>query len=359
MKILTIVGARPQFVKAAVVSRHIALEEGIQEYILHTGQHYDSNMSDIFFDEMSIPTPHFNLNISGGHHGEMTGKMLTGIEQKLLELKPDALLVYGDTNSTLAGALAAAKLHVPIIHIEAGLRSFNMRMPEEINRILTDRISNILFCPTQGAMENLQKEGFDLLDNTVELVGDVMQDAALFYAASAPSKAKTYHTLQLEPNHFLLVTCHRAENTNDPQRFDQIIQALNQLAESQTLIFPVHPRTRQLLKERLLHPNLILIDPVGYFDMIMLLKNCKQVLTDSGGLQKEAYFFQKFCVTMRDETEWMELVEGGYNIIAGADKKQILHAVQSFEMTPFKQGEELYGGGNAGRHIVSAMLRLL
>lgn len=359
MKILTVVGARPQFVKAAVVSRNMALQEGIQEFILHSGQHYDDNMSAIFFEEMQIPTPHFNLNINGGHHGEMTGEMMAGIEQKILELKPDALLVYGDTNSTLAGALAAAKLHVPVIHVEAGLRSFNMRMPEEINRILTDRISQILFCPTTRAVENLQREGFDLLDNRVELVGDVMQDAALFYAADAASMAKVFHSLELETGSFLLVTCHRAENTNDPERFDQILQALNQLAERQTIIFPVHPRTRQLLKTQSIHSNLKLIDPVGYFDMILLLKNCQLVITDSGGLQKEAYFFQKFCITMRDETEWVELVDGGYNVICGADAQRIFAAFEQFQIAQFKPGEELYGGGRAGERIVAALLEWL
>ncbi|NRB46812.1 MAG: UDP-N-acetylglucosamine 2-epimerase (non-hydrolyzing) [Saprospiraceae bacterium] len=356
MKILTVVGARPQFVKAAVVSRNMALQDGIQEFILHSGQHYDDNMSAIFFEEMRIPTPHFNLNINGGHHGEMTGKMMAGIEQKILEIKPDALLVYGDTNSTLAGALAAAKLHVPVIHVEAGLRSFNMRMPEEINRILTDRISQILFCPTTRAVENLQREGFDLLDNRVELVGDVMQDAALFYAADAASMAKVFHTLELETGSFLLVTCHRAENTNDPERFGQILQALNELAERQTIIFPVHPRTRQLFKTQSIHSNLKLIDPVGYFDMILLLKNCQLVITDSGGLQKEAYFFQKHCITMRDETEWVELVDGGYNVICGADARRILTAFEQFQTAQFKPGADLYGGGQAGERIVSFLM---
>lgn len=359
MKILTVVGARPQFVKAAVVSRNMALQGSIKEFILHSGQHYDDNMSAIFFEEMRIPTPHFCLNINGGHHGEMTGKMMAGIEQKTLEIRPDALLVYGDTNSTLAGALAGAKLHIPVVHVEAGLRSFNMRMPEEINRILTDRISQILFCPTINAVENLQREGFDQFDNRVELVGDVMQDAALFYAADACSMAKVFPSLELEAGSFLLVTCHRAENTNHPERFHQIVQALNQLAERQTIIFPVHPRTRQLLKTQSIHNNLKLIDPVGYFDMILLLKNCQLVITDSGGLQKEAYFFQKFCITMRDETEWVELVEGGYNVLCGADAGRIFAAFEQFQTARFKPGEELYGGGCAGERIVSSMLELL
>lgn len=351
MKILTVIGARPQFIKAATVSRAL-LAKQVQEVIVHTGQHYDSNMSDIFFDEMVIPKPDYFLDISGLSHGAMTGQMTEKIEGVLKEEKPDFVLVYGDTNSTLAGALAAVKLHIPIAHVEAGLRSFNMRMPEEINRILTDRISTKLYCPTSTAIENLQREGFDNLACEVLLTGDVMYDAALFYSERSRSYA-TFEKYKLDNEDYFLATIHRAENTDSIENLQAIVDSLNQLHKQYPVVLPLHPRTRKIIQDRKLPVAFQIIDPVGYFDMLNLIKGSRMVLTDSGGLQKEAYFFQKFCVTMRDQTEWVELVDGNFNILTGADHHQILQAVTEFSKRSFDSKTSLYGEGDAATQIVA------
>lgn len=363
MKLVTIVGARPQFIKAAVISRaiteyNLALKDGagISEVIIHTGQHYDVNMSEVFFQEMSIPTPKYNLHLGGGSHGAMTGRMLEEIEKVLLDEKPQAVLVYGDTDSTLAGALAAAKLHIPVAHVEAGLRSFNMRMPEEINRALTDRVSRWLFCPTETAVRNLQAEGYDKLGADISCIGDVMYDAALFY--SAQDKASDdIRKLTDEP--YYLATVHRAENTDDPQRMMGIFGALEEIASRTRVILPVHPRTRKILQSMGMEiKNMTLIDPVGYFDMLYLQENSLAIFTDSGGVQKEAFFAGKPCVTLRDETEWVELVEHGFNTLVGADKDKILatEAVLAGKKCDFSM--PLYGDGHAGEKIVKAIVNL-
>jgi len=348
MKIVTIVGARPQFIKAATLSRVFAEHpHRFEEVIVHTGQHFDKNMSDIFFEEMEIPRANYNLNIHGLSHGAMTGQMLEGIEKVLREEKPDYVLVYGDTNSTIAGALAAKKLHTPVVHVEAGLRSFNMGMPEEVNRILTDRISDVLFCPTQTAVNNLANEGFKNFDSNVYITGDVMQDAAMYYKVKSNSKSTILNDLDVEKGKFILGTIHRAENTDDLTRLNEIVSALNQVNAQNRLIVPLHPRTRNVLAKNNIQTEFTIIDPVGYFDMLQLISNCSLVLTDSGGLQKEAYFFNKFCITLRDETEWIELVENGYNKLAGANREDIISFVKEFLNAKFVRGPELYGGGKS------------
>lgn len=347
MKILTVVGARPQFVKAAALSRAFSNYAEIQEKIVHTGQHYDENMSEIFFREMDIPTPHYHLNINGLSHGAMTGQMLEGIEKIIQTEVPDIVLVYGDTNSTLAGALAAKKLHIQVAHVEAGLRSFNNKMPEEINRILTDRISDYLFCPTKAAVDNLNKEGFKNFDCQIVKTGDVMEDAAMYYAKKAAAKSSIIQNLKLQDSRFILATIHRAENTDVPERLSQIIKVLEEVNQRYPVVMPIHPRTRKILQQQNIAPSFMMIDPVGYFDMIMLLKNCHIVLTDSGGLQKEAYFFNKFCITLREQTEWVELVEHGYNALAGKDFNSISTEVEEFSKKEFIKKSKLYGGGKA------------
>ena len=349
MKLITIVGARPQFIKAAAVSREIAKHNEINEIIIHTGQHFDANMSDIFFEEMSIPKPDYNLDINGLGHGAMTGQMLEKIEEVLIKEQPDWVLVYGDTNSTIAGALAAKKLHSKIAHVEAGLRSFNMAMPEEVNRILTDRISNILFCPTDAAIENLEKEGYNNIDIQIEKSGDVMQDAAMFYTKIA--KAPKFNL----PKEFVLATIHRAENTDDLNRLRAIFESFEEIAKDTPVILPIHPRTANIIKkEGLSAENVKIIEPVGYLEMVYLLEHCKLVMTDSGGLQKEAFFFMKPCITLRDETEWVELVHHGFNTIVGADKSKILMAFQS-QNYDLDFDIDLYGNGEASANIVQAL----
>ena len=343
-KIITIVGARPQFVKAATLSRQFSLL-GVDEKIIHTGQHYDANMSDVFFEEMEIPKPTYNLDIHGVGHGAMTGRMLEGIEEILLNELPDGVLVYGDTNSTLAGALAASKLHIPVVHVEAGLRSFNMQMPEEINRILTDRISDLLLCPTDTAIHNLQREGFNNFNTKIVKNGDVMQDAAIFYAAKAEEKSNVLKSINL--SRYILATIHRQENTDSPENLQNIIAGLNEINRQTPVVVPIHPRTRNILAQLKIVPACKLIDPVGYFDMIVLLKNCEMVITDSGGVQKEAFFFGKHCITMREQTEWVELVENGFNTLTGSDAEKI---VTAYEQTKQKKSDfsiNLYGKGQA------------
>lgn len=343
-KIITIVGARPQFVKAATLSRQFE-KIGIDEKIVHTGQHFDSNMSEIFFEEMDIKKPTYQLDIHSVGHGAMTGRMLEQIEEIIKKEKPDGILVYGDTNSTLAGALAATKLHIPVVHVEAGLRSHNMQMPEEINRILTDRISNLLLCPTDTALENLTKEGFDNFDIKIVKNGDVMQDAALYYAQKADEKSTILQ--QIGEDKFVLATIHRQENTDDPIRLKGIIDGLNSINQVSPVIVPLHPRTKKILQQQNITPQFKLIDPVGYFDMIVLLKNCEMVLTDSGGVQKEAFFFKKQCLTMREQTEWVELIAHGYNTLVGSDSDKIWLSYQNLLSRQPDFDVDLYGNGQA------------
>lgn len=359
IKIATIVGARPQFVKAAAVSREIRNnpEKGLKEILVHTGQHFDHNMSQVFFDELDIPQPDYNLNISGGLHGEMTAGMLVGIENILLKEKPALVLIYGDTNSTLAGALAAAKLHIPIAHVEAGLRSFNMKMPEEINRILSDRISNLLFCTSELAVSNLKNEG---LTENVYNVGDVMYDAAVYYSQEQFKKSEALEKLDLVPGQFVLSTCHRAENTNNKENLKNILAALQQISTQLQVVLPIHPRTRQYISEyELSHllKNIIVTDPLPYIDMLWLEKNAKVIITDSGGVQKEAYFFNVPCVTIREETEWLETVQVGANRLAGTDKEKIIEYTLNPDNLSWSN-DGTYGDGHASAKIVNIISRL-
>lgn len=354
MKIITVVGARPQFIKAAALSREFAKHSTIEEIIVHTGQHFDANMSDVFFEEMEIPKPKYNLNINSVGHGAMTGRMLEGIEKILMEENPDLLLVYGDTNSTIAGALAAKKLHIKVAHVEAGLRSFNMEMPEEINRILTDRISDYLFCPTQTAVDNLMKEGYTNIDCKIINSGDVMQDAANFYALTSENKSKIFKEVILQ--NYILCTLHRAENTDDSLRLTAIVNALNEINNHYPVILPLHPRTKNKIADLGLKLNFNLLNPVGYFDMIELLKNCNIVMTDSGGLQKEAFFFKKNCVTIRDQTEWVELVDNGLNLLVGADTEKIINGTKEMLAKKGNFDVNLYGNGTACKNIVNELL---
>lgn len=356
MKIITVVGARPQFIKAAVLSRCIKehFNDDVEEMLVHTGQHVDENMSLVFFDELEIPSPTYQLSISGGTHGAMTGKMLIALEDVLLREKPDRVLVYGDTNSTLAGALAAAKLCIPIAHVEAGLRSFNRVMPEEINRVLTDTLSTYLFCPTCAAVDNLKREG---LSRGIHEVGDVMFDAALFFGHVAAKKSVILQTLGLEPGEFVLTTCHRAENTERVDRLTQILQALATIAEEIPVVFPVHPRTLACIHRwglsHHLH-RLLVLEPVSYLDMSSLEQSAQVILTDSGGIQKEAFFYGVPCVTMREETEWVETVDLGWNQVVGACQGQIVSAFLQAK-TGFK-GVFPYGDGQSCRRILNVLL---
>jgi UDP-GlcNAc3NAcA epimerase len=351
MKILTIVGARPQFVKAAALSREIAKYPEITEILLHTGQHYDSNMSDIFFTELEIPKPDYNLAVANLNHGAMTGRMLEGIEQVIIKEKPDVVLVYGDTNSTLAGALAAKKLHVQLAHVEAGLRSYDMYMPEEINRILTDRISDILFCPTAQAVKNLKAEGFDNFKCQIHQTGDIMYDAALFYAQKAEKMLEIMQ--QIPKEKYILCTIHRAENTDNPDRLKSIFQALCKINKEIKVILPLHPRTRSIIEREKIIPGVSIIDPVGYLTMIQLTKNCEMVITDSGGLQKESYFFQKKCIIIRDTTEWIELVENGWAVLSESECGEILNVYSKLlNKREINFTCNLYGKGNTAYKIM-------
>ena len=388
MKILTILGARPQFIKAGAVSRviknwnngNLSLEKEnintpitnyqstnnqytntpITEIIVHTGQHYDSNMSDIFFEEMNIPKPDYYLGIGGKTHGAMTGQMIEKIESVALKEKPDVIMVYGDTNSTLAGAIVGSKLHIPIAHIEAGLRSFNMKMPEELNRILTDRVSKWLFCPTDKAVENLKNEGYfievegrrEKIEGFGEVikVGDVMQDGAEYYKNFA-KKPK----IDIKDN-FILTTIHRAENTDDDNRLKNIFESLEEIAKEKQIILPLHPRTKKIIQNLgIITKNITIIDPVGYLEMVWLIDNSYMVITDSGGLQKEAFFFKKPCITLRDETEWIELIENRFNVLAGADKEKILDVYKNFEFNS-NFDIDLYGGGKASERVIRELI---
>ena len=355
MKIVTIVGARPQFIKAAVVSRAIKNYSDVREVLVHTGQHFDANMSDVFFEQMDIPKPDYQLEIASLSHGAMTGRMLEKIEEVLLKEQPDWVLVYGDTNSTLAGALAASKLHIKVAHVEAGLRSFNMRMPEEQNRIITDRLSKILFCPTQSAKLNLLKEGYVDDVNRIPVVGDVMFDAAKFYARSSQKPAKL--PTKVESANFVLGTIHRAENTNDLSRLTSLVDALNEIHKSEPVVVPIHPRTKSILNVNNIAVDFILIEPLGYLEMLYLLQHCSLVVTDSGGVQKEAYFCEKPCLVTRDETEWVELVEHGSNHLVGVEKDKILAAYEKAKSTTVDYSVPFYGNGHCAEEIISHMLK--
>lgn len=362
IRVITVVGARPQFIKAAAVSRAIAArnrtgsDPPIDEQIVHTGQHYDRNMSKVFFDELRIPPPALNLEVGSGPHGQQTGLMLERLEQVLLDQRPDWVLVYGDTNSTLAGALAAAKLHVPVAHVEAGLRSYNRRMPEEINRVVADHLSALLFCPTDAAVRNLAAEG---ITEGVCRVGDVMYDSVLFHASLAEQQSDVIRRLNLEPKGYYLATVHRAENTDDPRRLAGILEAFRRIEVP--IVLPLHPRTRKTLGDgaEALDGRVLVIDPVPYLDMLMLERNARLILTDSGGVQKEAYWFGVPCVTLRSETEWVELVEAGWNRIGDADPEGILGAVSDFESAPRcrhnGEASELYGEGRSAERILSIL----
>lgn len=354
MKIYTILGARPQFIKASIFSKLLKDNTGlIDEFIIHTGQHYDSNMSEIFFSSLQIPKPAFNLGIGGGSHGENTGMMLMEIEKLLIKDRPDAVLVYGDTDSTLAGALAASKLHIPVIHIEAGLRSFNKRMPEEQNRIITDNLSSLLFAPTEIAVQNLYKEGFE--NNSVFLVGDVMYDATLYFGKiAAENENEVLNRFKLNKEEYHLLTIHREENTNDPILLQEILEAFE--VKNVPVVLPLHPRTRKRIKDYSIYlpSNLIIIEPVGYLEMLTLLKNAKFVFTDSGGIQKEAYFLGRPCFTLRNETEWIELVKCGANILTKpSDIKKYLNGFT--ERNEIVYDKLLYGGGQASNNILNVI----
>lgn len=345
LKICTIIGARPQFIKASTISREVNKYDDIEEIIIHTGQHFDHNMSKIFFEEMNIPKPKYNLNINSLSHGAMTGRMIENIENVLLKEKPDMVMVYGDTNSTIAGSLAAKKLHIKVAHVEAGLRSYNNKMPEEINRILTDRISNFLFCPAENAVSNLKKEGFDNITCDIYKTGDVMYDATKYYS----SKSKKPDIFI--PDNYIVATIHREENTKNKERFKNIWEALNEISKNIPIIIPAHPRTRQIINNEN-NVGIIVSDPVSYLEMIWLLKNSDAVITDSGGLQKEAYFFNRYCITLRDETEWEELIEEQVNFLAGADKNRIINLTKKYANKNIEHGN-IYGDGNASKKIVN------
>lgn len=340
--ILTVVGARPQFIKAAAVSRAIRATSDFREVLVDTGQHYDPMMSDVFFSELGIPPPYERFSIHGGSHGTMTGRMLEAVEGAIQKHKPNWVLVYGDTNSTLAGALAAAKLHVPLVHVEAGLRSYNRRMPEEINRVVTDHVSTLLLVPTRSGIENLEKEG---LVKGVHHVGDVMYDAMLHAMSRARQSSRIVEQLGLDAGRFVLATVHRAETTDDPERLARVFAALKSEADTRQVVLPIHPRTRQALARCSVDTGSIqIVDPVGYIDMARLLEGCALVMTDSGGLQKEAYFARRPCITLRNETEWVETIEHGWNR---------LWTVPDWTL-PRREIPD-YGSGNASERVLAAI----
>lgn len=350
MRIASIVGARPNFIKLAPVSREI--RKDAEELIIHTGQHYDYQMDKIFFQELGIPEPDYHLGIGSGSHGHQTGEMLKGIEDVLMKEKPEMALVFGDTNTTLAGALAATKLHIPVAHVEAGLRSFDRNMPEEVNRVLVDHCSDLLFCPTGTAVENLNREG---IIRGVHLTGDVMADILKDCIRIAEKSSGILDDLGLKPKEYHLATVHRAENTDDPKRLKSIVDAL---CEIDDVLFPCHPRTEKLLRDRALwdrlNKEIRVIKPVGYLDMLLLEKSARKILTDSGGVQKEAYMLKVPCITMREETEWVETVEDGWNVLVGADKERMVSASCSFD--PHNEQREMFGKGDASQKIVEVIL---
>lgn len=352
---MTIVGARPQFVKAAMVSRALAKRSGLEEIIVHTGQHFDSNMSDVFFDELEIPTPRYNLGIGGGSHGENTGRALEAVEKVIRDETPALVMVYGDTDSTLAGALAAAKLCIPVAHVEAGLRSFNRRMPEEVNRVVTDHVSTVLFVPSQTAVRNLAHEGID--DAKVHFVGDVMFDAVRMFSEVASRRSRILDKLTLKSKDYVLVTVHRKENTDDHMRLKSIVDGLNQCESP--VVLPLHPRTQKRLTDvgLRLSPGIRVIEPVGYLDMQWLEHNARMIATDSGGVQKEAYFHGVPCLTLRDETEWVELIESGFNRLVGADAAKIASGLR--ERAPPEAPSNIFGEGEAAEAIADVLARVV
>jgi len=360
MKIATILGARPQFIKAAMVSKAFSASGDIEEVIVHTGQHYDENMSEVFFQELDIARPTYNLGIGSGSHGLQSGRMLEAIEGVLLQEAPDWVLVYGDTNSTLAGVLAAVKLHIPVAHVEAGLRSFDRRMPEEINRIVADHTSDLLFAPTKTALQNLRREG--LPDSSLHPVGDVMYDAAIYYGSKAKTHSQVLHKLGLTSKEYILATLHRAENTDSLESLRMILDGLVQMAREVPVVLPLHPRTRRILCDIGLIEGLSrcmrLIDPLGYLDMMMLEENARLIATDSGGVQKEAYFHGVPCVTFRDRTEWVELIELGWNRLAPpVNSTAVISALhRGLESTP-RSTQTPYGDGHAAERIVRVLLQ--
>ena len=377
LKILTIVGARPQIIKAAALSRAIANEftDKINEIILHTGQHYDDNMSQVFFDELGIPSPEINLNVGSGSHGVQTARMIEGIEENLIRHRPDYLVVYGDTNSTLAGAVAASKLHIPIVHIEAGLRSFNKTMPEEINRILCDHVSTMLFSPTLTGVKNLLAEGFSTnakppftSDNpAVFHCGDVMFDNSLYFASLAENRSQVLEKNKLESGKFILGTIHRDNNTDDPLRLTAIFGALNEISEKygMDVFLPLHPRTSKLLEINIdgsllgkirANPRFKIVEPVSFLDIIQLEKNARLICTDSGGVQKEAYFFRKPCIILRPQTEWVELVENGAAMVADADKQKIMSGYEHFLKSDAFEYPPVFGDGKAASFICKQLI---
>ena len=348
MKIASIIGARPQFIKAAALSRE--LRKRHQEILIHTGQHYDHLMSGVFFDGLEIPSPDFNLGVGSGRHGAQTGAMMSAIEEVLISQKPDRVLIYGDTNSTLAGALAASKLHMPLVHVEAGLRSFNWQMPEEINRVVADRLSDLLFCPSQTAVTNLGAEG---ITRGVHIVGDVMQDV-LNWAKTRANGAAFMDSMALKEGEYVVATVHRSENTDDSERLNSILKALSALDEP--VIFPVHPRTRKLISDSetyQLSSQVRLIDPLGYLEMVSLSRSARLILTDSGGLQKEAYWLGVPCITLRGETEWVETVESGWNTLTGANTDMIIETVRSTACPSSRAS--LYGDGCVSARCVELL----
>lgn len=377
MKIVTVIGARPQIIKAAAISRAIKTqyENEIQEIIIHTGQHYDDNMSDVFFNELSIPHPDYNLHVGSGTHGVQTARITEGIEEILLKELPDFIMLFGDTNSTLAGAVAASKIHIPIAHVEAGMRSFNKYMPEEINRIVCDHCSTLLFSPTQTGVDNLQREGF-ALDNEppfninnprVYHCGDVMYDNSLHYATIAETKTRILNKLGLDGKPYILATVHRDTNTDQPKRLKSIFSALMKLSEEYTVVLPLHPRTSKHLKadmkkselEKLRHSTTIrIINPVPFLEMTALEQHASLVLTDSGGVQKEAYFFKKPCIILRPETEWVEIVKTGNAILADADENRIMEAWEHFKNHPVTDFPEIFGDGHASEFILDHILKV-
>ena len=351
MKIITILGARPQFVKAGTVSRVIQSYSEIEEIIVHTGQHYDVNMSDIFFKQMNIPKPDYFLGVKAKSHASMTGQMMEKIEEVVITENPDWILVYGDTNSTLAGAIVASKLHVKLAHIEAGLRSYNLKMPEEVNRIITDRLSTLLFCPTKKAIENLELEGFGKMPSTIINTGDVMKDGADFYATLAQRPSKKIE------GEYHLCTIHRAENTDNKNKLISIFSALDEISTQTKIILPIHPRTLKKCNQHQIDlSKLNVIDPVGYFEMLWLIKNSNLIITDSGGLQKESYFFGKSCVVLREETEWVELIENNFNALVGSNTKNIVKNVRDYNFNKSFISTNLYGNGDAANKIIESLL---
>ena len=380
LKIVTIIGARPQIIKAAALSRAIKnnFSEKIKEIIVHTGQHYDANMSQVFFDELGIPAPDYNLNVGSGSHGKQTAIMLTGIEEILLNEKPDAIVLYGDTNSTLAGGIAASKIHVPVVHIEAGLRSFSKAMPEEINRIMCDHVSAFLFSPTKTGYDNLIREGFNkgakapyTADNPkIYHCGDVMYDNSLYFSSVSENKTDIIQKLKLQKNKFILATIHRNNNTDEPERLNALFRSLHDISVKHQLeiVLPLHPRTSKLLETNLdknlyagIKANLLfkITEPASFLEMVALEKSCKLVMTDSGGVQKEAFYFEKPCVILRPETEWVELVECGAAIVADANEKRIKEAFETLNSKTDLKFPKLYGDGKAAEFICGELVKYL